>query len=458
MKKFYIQFGIFLVILLTTHIGFAYDIATLYKHAQQSSNLVKANAMQVLAQHAQTHEADAAFLPHIGLEASYGRLDSHSSLNEPFTMLPSLSSDFSSSEHFSSILFGIKQSVVNYSARHKIKASKFMEQAKKLEVQISTQASIFNFLELYFTTLEYKEKLAVIALQKKDIIHDKKLALHKLAKGTGTVLPVYETEMYLKGLTAEHIVAENNLNNAFIKLSMQTGLPVKQLDDINTKKVLTLLPPHTLAYWLQQVNQGNLSLQKAQFELQALREMVSSDRAEGYPTVDLEAGISHAHENVPVFQTMNANNKMIELSIKVPLFSGNYISSKTQKTVYQVSADEYRYQDAVIQLQQSTRTIYADILALHSKLLADVEAIKVANATLKATQKLMRLQMKTYDSLLETEHAVAKAQLTFQEDAYNALLLRAKLYQLAGQLNQQHINELNALLITPKVRHPKSHS
>ena len=86
---------------------------------------------------------------------------------------------------------------------------------------------------------------------------------------------------------------------------------------------------------------------------------------------------------------------------------------------------------------------FKPILALHAKLMADLEEIKVSEQTFRATERAIKIGLKDNESLLSTEKLVYKAKITYEYDACNALLLRAKLYQLAGKLDKAHIKEIN---------------
>lgn len=432
--------------LLVAKAALAYDLLTLYELTNKNNNLIKSASMQVLAQNSKIGEAESEFLPHVGVEGAYGRLNDNASIVEPFPYIINLPNHFYHKSDYSTILLGLTQNIINFQAVHKIQASKLMTQAKKIDLVIVTQQATFDFLKHYFYALDNANKLEVIDLQEKDLRVDKKFALHELSKGAGVALSVYKIEVYLKNLRAERISTSNNLQNSLAELSLRAGITVNKLKNINTRQVMKLLPPHSLVYWLAQSMENNPSIKKAQLELQALNEMVDADKSEAYPTVYLRADVGRTKESIPVFQSVVTNRQSVELGVKVPLFTGNYISSESKNVSYQLAANEYKYQDALLQLKQETSAVYLDILALHAKLFADLDAVKVSRESLKATRQSMFLKMKTYDDLLESEHAAARAELTYNEDAYNAILLRAKLYQLAGQLDEKHIKVLSSYL------------
>lgn len=435
-----------LVSVFTITSGFSENLNDLYVSLNQHNNLYNAAQANTEAQESISSEARAEFFPHIAAEGNYGVTHSEVSLANDATSFDNFSFDSSDTSDTYKFLVGVKQNIIDVQHWRDIDASNYLIQAKQVNSKIVQQNAVFKLLEDYFTVLDAKNKKRLYAIESRDLERAKKLANYKLAKGIGTKLNLYEAEMELEGLKAKKINNENNLQNAINNIARETSVNVRYLHDVNTSKILQLLPPESKNYWLQNLLAENLSLQKARFELLALNKAVSAQAAASYPTVYAEGGYVQEKRYLPVFKTAKITDTAAFVGVKVPLFTGGYNTAKENELQRQYEADNYKYIDAENELKNIVTQVFNDVLALHAKLIADMQAIAASNKELAAAKRANQYGLKGMQTFLDAEKFNISAKLAFKKDAYDALLLRAKLYQLHGQLDANEIARLNSIL------------
>lgn len=424
---------------------FAKNIVELYSDIESNNNLNKAAQMQASSQRDVVTEARAALLPHIGAEAQYGYSDSNIILKDNFSYISQFPIEFKSSDTMYAYLIGIKQDIVNLKSWRDLSASKYLAAASALDMPTVLQQRTFAMLESYFKALQTKNHLKLLAFEKKQLLRLKRKYIYEYAHGDNVKLAIYEVNLKLQGTAVEKLNLQSELEHHLNTVSQIAGVEVTKQQDVLPYRVLPLLPPKNKSYWLENVVVNNLALRKAKLELKALHEAIYAQKAEAYPTVYAEAGYTKTQTRLPVFSSVTDEDKSVSVGIKVPLFTGGYITAKTNAQRHKYMADTFKYNDAEAVLTNSVNEIYDAILTLHKKLLLDQKIVIAAKRAVKAVDNAHIAGFKDVNEILTIEKLYLKAELNYKKDGYDALLLRAKLYQLNGALNRDEVQRLNAI-------------
>jgi outer membrane protein len=451
MMKSYNRWMILPLLLCLWQTSYATDLVELYQKMMLKSNLYQASIQSEGAQESEEGEARAALLPQLGIEAEYGRQDSQTDLATSFSYIDQLPTTFHNSDNVYGYMIGLKQDVVNVKSWRTYAASKLMVKAKKLNEQIVRQQLAFDMLVEYFAVLQSNNKLLALNVEKNDLQRLKRLAKFKLEQGKGTRLSLYKADMNLQEVLTEIMAEKNIFHDHLNRLELQVGERLDYLRDLNTDVIVQLLPPKTADYWVDQIKNNNPGLKKAQIELQALQDQVDAQKAEAYPVVFVKAEYTQGRESLPFVNSVDSTNQMVELGAKVPLFAGGYIHAKTNRLEHELSQGQYQYDDAEQQLIRITRDIFYKILALREKLRTDREAIIVTEKTLTMAKNANKQGLGSLNDVLSAENFLYKTKVMFKNDAYDAVLLRAKLDQLNGNLNEQSIVQFNKELSLDKI-------
>jgi outer membrane protein len=438
--------------------SYAADLTELYQKMMLNNNLYQASIQSEAAQENEADEARAALLPQLGVEAEYGRQDAKTDLLNSFPYIDDLPTNFHSNDNFYGYMLGFKQDLINIKNWRIYAASKLMVKAKKINEQIVREQLLFDMLVEYFSLLQSHNKLLALNVEKIDLQRLQQLAKFKLRQGKGTQLSLYKADMSLEEVLTQIMVEQNTFNEHHNRLEQQTGQQLKYVRDLNTDAIMQLLPPKTADYWVSEIQNNNPGLQKARLELQSLKDQVGSQQAEAYPVVFVKAEYSQGRETLPFVNNVNSTDKIVEVGAKIPLFAGGYIHAKTNQLEHELREGQYQYDDAQQQLTRLTRDIFFKILALREKLRTDREAIVVTEKTLKMAKNAHKQGMGSLNDVLSAESFLYKAKVMFKNDAYDAVLLRAKLYQLNGDLNEksifqfnQELSHQNVSLMTPGI-------
>ena len=436
---------IFFLLFAWSETALAKNIVELYLSIELNNNLNKAAQVQSISQSDVVSEARAALLPHIGAEAKYGYSDSNLTLKDNFAYINQFPSNFKSSDRGYIYLVGIKQDLMNLKSWRDLSASKYLAAAKALDSPIVLQQQTFAMLESYFKALQVKNHLQLLIFEHNELQQLRKRYIYEYSHGSNTKLAIYEVNLKLQGVAIEKLNLQSELEHHLSTVSDITGEDVTALQEVLPRNVLTLLPPKNESYWLKNVVVNNLELRKAQLELRALREEIYAQKAEAYPVITAEADYSKGQANLPIFNTATDEDKSVSVGIKIPIFTGGYITAKTSAERHKYMSDKFKYDDAESMLQNSVKEIYDDILTLHEKLLLDQKVIIVVKRAVKSVKNAHAAGFKDVNEILVIEKQYLNAQLNYKKDAYDVLLLRAKLYQLNGELNRDEIQRLNAI-------------
>lgn len=305
------------------------------------------------------------------------------------------------------------------------------------------QDLIVRVAQAYFDVLLAQEALATARAQKAAIAEQLELAKKSFEVGTATITDTHEAQARHDLIVAQEIAAENDLAVKRHALRTLTGKEFEALKGLRKDVRIARPQPDDIGQWVASAESGNLGVQISQTAFEIASREIERLRAGHYPTLDLVA--THG-------RTSNANNAQdaksssIGVQLAVPLFSGGATVSREREAVALNEKARADLDHARRQAAQAARQAYLGVKAG----LAQVQALEagVASSQLAVESNKLGYEvgvrinidvLNAQSQLFDTRQRLAKARL-------DTLLAKLRLKQAAGNLSEEDLAAINALL------------
>lgn len=181
-------------------------------------------------------------------------------------------------------------------------------------------------------------------------------------------------------------------------------------DDDNPLPSDTERVQQRLSLWLDQAEQQHPSIIMARAKVLALQEKATSTAAEGLPTVDL-TGNYYQNGRPGQGLTPSTHEKIIQLSVTVPLFEGFARNYKMREAQAQVEKSEADLKNLELQVAMEVVKAYADSMSALNNLTASEHLLEAADKALHSVQRKYERGAADILEILNAQNAMADAQL-----------------------------------------------
>lgn len=324
--------------------------------------------------------------------------------------------------------------------------------AAAAEVQYSTakQELIERITQAYFDVLLAQEDLATAQAQQAAIAEQLEAAKRNFEVGTTTITDTHEARARHDLVNASLIASQSNLQMRRQALRMLTGKEVEELQRLRSGIQISAPQPANADQWAESAERDNFGvlLAKSQFEI-AEREL-EKQRVGHYPTVDLVA--SHSRQSsgtntfMPALGGSDNDVSLIGLQLKVPLYSGGLVSSKSREAVAlreksRAQLDNAR-RGAALQARQAYLGVtsgLAQVKALEQSVLSSQSALDSNKLGYEVGVRVNIDVLNAQQQLYATRRDLAKARI-------ETLMSQMRLKAATGSLSEQDVVAINALL------------
>ena len=401
-------------------------------------------------------QASALWRPHVGLSATSGWGSAQTQMNgAQFTMpgaAPVSGASFGTSVNGGTVsrwTLSAKQPLYNPERRAQSAQLDIAAQASEHEWQLAQQDWMLQTTQRYFDVVQAERRLALVQQQQQAV--DKALteARDRFALGDVPVTDTHEAQARAQALAAQAIAARNELDMALQVLTDVTGLPVQSLQLQAPGRSVVSKATEPLADWLQRAEQNNpmLKLQLAQAE--AAQQDMEKHRAAASPTLDLVAQASRDRiSGTGDFGSASntQSQQMVGLMLNVPLYTGGWRSAKLQEATHLHDKARAQLASARLQVSQMTRAAWQAVQSGQARLAALDAARTASLARLASTQLGRQVGDRTTLDLLNAQNDASAAQLALLQARTDVLIGQLRLQAMAGQLDVQKLQTVNAAL------------
>ena len=230
--------------------------------------------------------------------------------------------------------------------------------------------------------------------------------------------------------------AYRNLKNAMGLINSDQDFTIEEVE-----KPLELIPEFETGFEL--VQKFNPSIKAKQYQIMSAKLNTKLARGSRLPVISLSASSSGADENLGDAISNSYGDKQrtnASLSISIPIYTGNSISSRIQKAKISVDKQESEYltqlEDLSVQLED-----YLDQLNNY------IEVIPINETVLKSAEEDLKLSQVRYSQgsttileVLNAQVSVVQARSSLVRSKYDAFIQQANLKALLGTLDSEQNN------------------
>ena len=230
--------------------------------------------------------------------------------------------------------------------------------------------------------------------------------------------------------------AYRNLKNAMGLINSDQDFTIEEVE-----KPLELIPEFETGFEL--VQKFNPSVKAKQYQIMSAKLNTKLARGSRLPVISLSASSSGSDENLGDAISNSYGDKQrtnASLSISIPIYTGNSISSRIQKAKISVDKQESEYltqlEDLSVQLED-----YLDQLNNY------IEVIPINETVLESAEEDLKLSQVRYSQgsttileVLNAQVSVVQARSSLVRSKYDAFIQQANLKALLGTLDSEQNN------------------
>ena len=310
--------------------------------------------------------------------------------------------------------------------------------AEEFDRQIKSNI-IRNVHTNYFNYLNAPQLLDVARSNRLRSQQQLALAQQKYELGSAKKTDLLKAEVRFGQARVDVVNNDAGLQNAYLSLKNAMGLIGKDVD-FSIKEVespLDIVPEFETGFEL--VQKFNPSVKAKQYQISAAELGEKIAKGSRLPIISANASMSGTADNIGDAISNSSNEQQrvnTGLSISIPIFSGNSISTRIQKAKIAVDKQESEYltqlQDLSVQLQLSIDQLnnYQEIIPINETVLVSAEE------DLKLAQVRYSQGSTTILEVLDAQVSVVRARSSLIRTKYDAYIQQANLKALLGTLDK----------------------
>ncbi|MCW5598447.1 MAG: TolC family outer membrane protein [Nitrosomonas sp.] len=331
------------------------------------------------------------------------------------------------------------------------------EQSKKEVAQadarfvLAAQDLILRVAQAYFDTLVAQVNVEVMETQKKAISEQLEQAKRNFEVGVATIVDTHEAQARYDLTVSQEIAARNALEISKRTLQGIINRFPDYLVSTSIDKIVSdslTLPYDSMEEWVTLAEQKNFSLRIQQIAYEMADQEIQKAKAGHYPTLDLVAQYSNQQGvgGAITGRGIDLESKSVGLQLNVPIFQGFSTQSRVRETL--ASRDKIRQE-----LENTRRTVGLQVRQHYLNVtngIAQVKALKQAltssRSQLDSTILGQEVGVRTEVDVLNAQQQYFSARRDLAQAYYNYLLSRLRLKAEVGELDEEELKEINALL------------
>lgn len=416
------------------------DLMQVYRDALANDATYAAARAQRDAGQEKLPQARAGLLPNLGFSANTQWNDTK--VDQPF----SGTSQYNSHGYTLQLTQPLFrwQNIVQYDQ------SKLQLAQSEAQLAQARQDLIVRTAQAYFDVLLAQDTLAVAQAQKTAISEQLAQAKRNFEVGTSTIVDTHEAQARYDLSVSQEIAAQNDLE---VKRQALRQIISREPDMLKTLKPTVELgrpQPDDIQQWVGSAEQNSYQVQVQQAGLEIATREISRQRGGHYPTVDLIALRTYSKGASPgqfgLGVTTDITTNAVGLQLNVPLYQGGLVSSREREAV---ALKEKSLSDVEAARRASALSARQAYLGVTS----GIAQVKALEAALVSSQSALDSNKLGYDVGVRINIDVLNAQqqlFTTRRDLYKArydtLLSQLRLKAAAGNLGDEDIAQINALL------------
>ncbi len=411
------------------------DLLTLYHKAENYDSGIFAAESAYLADKQSETIALAALLPNVNAQVSWSQNNGESSFDP--------SGRDSTKTRTEAVT--LSQPLISVSDWHSLSASEQSSLQAKANYLAAKQELILNVANAYFTVLREQENLRSDRSQEAAVQRQYEQAREQFDVGLIAITDVHEAKASYDASQTARIRSEGNLTIAEENLARITGQFTTKLHGLKADFPIKM-DATSAEEWVEAALSNNLSIQAAQFNVNALEQRLKSQKAGHYPTLNLEASYGHDHVTNLFGGNNNNEGSSVAVVVNVPLYSGGITHASTKQARYRLEQAKHQLQSAQRQAKIETRTEYINLKTNIQTVESLKQNIVSRESALEATKEGYKVGTRNIVEVLDAERNYFTALRDYANARFDFVESSLRIKQAAGTLSVKDIKRLNTWL------------
>lgn len=422
------------------------DLMDIYEQALENDPTFKKAYSTYLSSAESIPQAYAALLPQASFNATKG-----------ITALNVTGVGDSIDTTYDATIWQVKasQALFNYQAWSQVQLAKASVKASQATFNDAAQDLILRSAKAYFSVLMASDTLSFAEAKKRANKRQLEQARQRFLVGLDPITSVYEAKAGYDQSISQVITARNDLVNQNENLRKLTNHVYESLSPLRNNKIPLIKPePANVNEWIDTGLKQNYKLYAAKYRVQSSRDNIKAQASANWPTLAVQGSTVQTNNNVTsssFFLPDQQKVSNVSLALNFPVFQGGLVLSKTRQAQYDFQSSnedlEAVYRDVVVNSRIAFNTIIDGI----SKVKADRETIVSQENALESTDAQFEVGTRTMVDVVNAQRRLFEVQTQLASDQYDLIKAILSLKYLAGTLNVQDLEEIDAWLKTTRI-------
>jgi len=332
---------------------------------------------------------------------------------------------------------------------------------KVYEAQLAQarQDLILRVSQAYFDVLSAQDALTVVRAQKQAFAEQFASAKRNFEVGTATITDQQEAQSRLDLTRSQEVAFENDLQ---VKRALLAQLLGTTPDDLFTLKTnVDITPPQAAREneWAAVARAQNLQVVQSELQAEIATREIQKQRYGHYPTVDLAlqagGGRSTAGQTSAAGVGVKSYFGQAQLQFALPIYSGGAVDAKVREAIALQSSSESTLESSRRTAEQSARQTFLGVKSGLEQVRALTAAERSSQLALESNQLGYQVGVRINIDVLNAAQQLYSTQRDLAFARYGVVLNSLKLLGTAGDLTEQEVLRVNALLEPPRTPPPK---
>lgn len=416
----------------------AQDLLESYKLALQSSPQLMAQAANLRATAELAEQADALFLPEIGLTADASKVWTETSSQRFGGESASVDRGYTLS---------LTQPVYRRESFVQDRQADIAISGAEAQYQVAEHDLIVSVADAYFGVLGAKDDLQFAEAEREAISKQLEEAQQRFEVGLTTITDVSEAQAAFDIANAAVIAAKNALANSRELLRETTGHYPDNLSPLVEVTPLVRPDPESIQLWSETALVTNPALAVVGHEVDFAQENIDLQRSGHYPSLDIVALKNYSSQSDSNLSGgSQTHQELVGLQFNLPIYAGGAVSSRTREAGFrldEVMQTEEQQRRAVM---RQTREAYNSVLSGISQVQALAQAVRSNEKALEATQAGFEVGTRTTVDVLNARRELFSARRDYARSRYQYIVNTLRLKQAAGIVTVDDLQHINTWL------------
>lgn len=419
------------------------DLVSVYRLARDHDPKFRAAEATHLAEREKPWQARSTLFPSVDARASHDRNSVETVTDRPIVSRPVGQSKYSSSEYS----LNVSQPIFNVAAFAGLRQAKADARRAEAEYAAAAQELILRVAQAYLDLLLAHDTLELNHAERISIHRQLDSAQERLKAGFATVTEVHDAKARYETAAAQAIEAEKDLQDKREAVRELTNQMPEALARVAADMPLIPPDPADMKHWIEKSMAQNYTLLAKREALVSAREEIRRRFAGHYPTLDLVGQRTRDDADGSLTGPgVRSDETVVGLQLKLPIFQGGFVSSRTQEAEHRFSASQQDLEAARRAAERATRSAYLGVESGAARVNALKQAVVASESALAAKTKGFAAGIGTHLDVLDASRELFRAQRDLASARYNYLLNLLRLKQAAGVLSEDDLMQINVWL------------